>query len=154
MYYSHYNKVLDEYWTWPNFSAKEMASRDGSILIVPELMTALQTARTSVGKPFKINSAYRSVSDNARVGGARRSRHLIGTAVDISLEGHDKDELYEALKEAGFKGFGFYNTFIHADLGPERSWGDVPTPTKKPAAPAAKATTGSTKGATKTSKKG
>jgi hypothetical protein len=39
-------------------------------------------------------------------------------ATDISLRGHkDPKKLLSAAVEAGFRGFGFYNTFLHLDMG-------------------------------------
>ena len=87
----------------------------------PEFMDRLQSARDRVGRPFRIHSAHRCALHNARVGGAPLSQHL-RLAVDIGLRGHDRHALHAALRAAGFRGFGFYRTFIHADLGPAREW--------------------------------
>jgi len=84
-------------------------------------MDALQAARDRVGRPFHILSAHRCTLHNARVGGAPHSQHL-RLAVDIALRGHDPTALHAALKHTGFTGFGFYTTFIHADMGPTRQW--------------------------------
>jgi len=54
------------------------------------------------------------------VGGAPLSQHL-RLAADISLVGHDKRALLLACRRAGFTSFGFYNTFLHIDLGRPRS---------------------------------
>lgn len=78
-------------------------------------------ARNRVGRPFHILSGHRCALHNARIGGAPLSQHL-RLAADISLRGHDRHTLHDALQEAGFTGFGFYTTFIHADLGPTRHW--------------------------------
>jgi uncharacterized protein YcbK (DUF882 family) len=86
-------------------------------------LDALQSARTALRRPVAVLSAYRSPIHNARVGGAPRSRHLFGDAFDIRRSGHNDRLLYDALVEAGFTGFGFYQTFIHADLGRPRQWG-------------------------------
>lgn len=87
----------------------------------PEFMDALQAARDQIDRPFHILSAHRCSLHNARVGGAPRSQHL-RLAVDIALRGHDPGALSAALQTAGFTGFGFYTTFIHADMGPVRQW--------------------------------
>jgi len=81
----------------------------------------LQAARDQIGRPFHILSAHRCSLHNARVGGAPRSEHL-KLAVDIALGGHDRAQLLAALRGAGFTGFGFYTTFIHADMGRSRRW--------------------------------
>jgi len=107
---------------WPNFSHAEMACRHcGEVYDWPEFMDRLQQARTVVGRPFFIHSAHRCALHNARVGGAPLSQHL-KLAVDIGLYGHDPRDLHRACKQAGFRGFGFYQTFIHVDLGRKRFW--------------------------------
>lgn len=79
---------------------------------------------------FLINSAYRSEEYNAGLkGSAKRSQHLNGKAFDISTTGSvgissaDRIVFMNVAKQSGFKGIGKYPTFIHVDLGPERSWG-------------------------------
>lgn len=109
-------------WRWRNFTPEEMACRHcGERYRWPDFMDALQAARTRVNRPFRILSGHRCSLHNARVGGAPKSQHL-RLAVDIALRGHDPTELYAALQDAGFTGFGFYTTFIHADMGPQRHW--------------------------------
>lgn len=111
-------------WRWPHFTPQEMASRgDGSLRLSGDAMDALEAARVALGEPFIILSAYRDPLHNARVGGAPLSRHKMGDAFDIALRGHRKTELYAACKAAGFRGFGMYKTFLHVDMGPERTWG-------------------------------
>ncbi|PHS40898.1 MAG: peptidase M15 [Robiginitomaculum sp.] len=107
---------------WPNFSAAEMACRHcGQTYVWPEFMDRLQQARKTVGRPFQIFSAHRCALHNARVGGAPLSQHL-KLAVDIGLYGHNPPLLHRACRDAGFRGFGFYQTFIHVDLGRTRFW--------------------------------
>jgi uncharacterized protein YcbK (DUF882 family) len=109
-------------WRWQSFRPVEMGCRHcAETYYWPEFMDGLQAARDQIGRPFHILSAHRCSLHNARVGGAPLSQHL-RLAVDISLHGHDPGVLYEALRQAGFTGFGFYTTFIHADMGPKRQW--------------------------------
>ena len=109
-------------WRWRDFSPDELACRCcGERYVDPDFMDRLQAARDRVGRPFHIHSAHRCTLHNARVGGAPLSQHL-KLAVDIGLAGHNRHGLHAALREAGFRGFGFYQTFIHADLGRARSW--------------------------------
>lgn len=111
-------------WRWIDFRAPEIASKgDGSILVVPAALDALQAARTAVARPFRILSAYRDPIHNALVGGAPMSEHKAGVAFDIATAGHDRGELLAACRSAGFRGFGFYATFLHADMGRRREWG-------------------------------
>lgn len=108
---------------WPNFSAsREIACHHcGEIYIHPQALDALQWARRAIGKPLVINSAHRCRWWNALIGGRPLSQHL-KLAFDISLKGHDKAELLDVLRQAGFRGFGYYQTFIHVDMGRPRFW--------------------------------
>lgn len=49
----------------------------------------------------RLSSGWRSVDHNGDVGGARRSRHLCGAAVDITGKGHDLLVLLEAAPRHG-----------------------------------------------------
>lgn len=90
------------------------------------LQKAAQKAGIISG-PIYINSGWRSVQYNAKVGGAKSSQHLSGLAVDIVWDGFvaksDRTAQFVALaKKEGFRGIGLYNTFVHLDIGPERQW--------------------------------
>ena len=107
---------------WPNFSYEEFACRHcQEMYLWPEFLDRLQEARHLSKKPFHILSGHRCSLHNARVGGAPLSQHL-KLAVDISLIGHDRKALFQACKDTGFHGFGFYQTFLHIDLGRRRHW--------------------------------
>ena len=107
----------------------EIASKgNDSILINEDALDRLQKARELLNAPMTINSAFRDKAHNKKVGGADNSLHTVGRAFDIAyrLNGYvllDRRDLYEACKMAGFTGFGFYNTFLHVDTGPKRTWG-------------------------------
>lgn len=90
------------------------------------LQKAAQQAGVVSG-PLYVNSGWRSVQYNAKVGGAKSSTHLNGLAVDITWDGFiaksNKTEQFVALaRKEGFRGIGLYNTFIHLDIGPEKQW--------------------------------
>lgn len=114
------NKVK---WKWPNFTPKEVACKDGSIMVDTLAMDALQRMRDLVAAPLVVNSAYRSPHYNDKVGGAPRSYHMQAMAFDIALDGHDPHDLEACALLAGFQGIGRYPTFIHVDIGPARNWG-------------------------------
>lgn len=114
--------ALDTAWPWPNFSPAEMGCNHcGEGFFWPEFMDRLQALRDDIGRPLRIISAHRCALHNARVGGAPLSQHL-KLAVDIGLHGHNPAALVTAAKAAGFKGFGYYSTFLHLDLGRPRYW--------------------------------
>jgi len=81
------------------------------------LVDKLQRLRDELGRPMIINSAYRCPQRNAQVGGATKSQHLYGRAVDISLHNQNLtgSEIAELAVDIGFKGIGLYNSFIHLD---------------------------------------
>ena len=126
-YYQHWQNVPAKLWRWPNFSPAEIACRGtGKLRLNADALDRLQALRNALGKPLIVNSAYRSPEHNKRVGGAKASRHLEGTAFDISMANHDPETFIAAAREAGFKGIGTYprSNFVHIDTGPARNWGD------------------------------
>ncbi len=85
-------------------------------------------ARKIAGVPFKINSGFRSVAHNKKVGGVANSAHLKGYAIDIATpNGKNQEIIVRALRQAGFKRFGVYTNFVHADNDPSKkqfvAWG-------------------------------
>lgn len=80
--------------------------------VEPRLIASLQTLRDMVGRPVRIISGHRCSWWNARVGGARRSRHLVTDAADIP-EGVATVAQAEA---AGFDGIGSRGPWaVHVD---------------------------------------
>ena len=123
-FFAHWSQVPERLWRWPDFAPAEIASRgDGSILIAPDALDRLQALRDALRRPVIVTSAYRDPVHNAQVGGAPLSRHKAGDAFDIALRGHDRAEMLEVARAAGFTGFGFYSSFLHIDCGPARQWG-------------------------------
>lgn len=82
----------------------------------------LEVIRAAMAEPVYINSAYRTVSHNAKVGGASRSYHLVCKAADIRCFGATSKELFrniEKLMDAGYiapGGLKDYGTFVHYDI--------------------------------------
>lgn len=119
-----------------NFNIHEFACKDGTP--VPEelygniqyLMNQLQLIRDRIGKPIKINSAYRTKEYNVKVGGAYYSQHLKGNAADIVVKGMTPKQLLIIIREmqmAGtihWGGVGLYDTFIHFDTASKRQWNE------------------------------
>ena len=126
-FYQHWRNLPATAWHWPNFSPAEIACRGtGKLLVNEDALNRLQELRVTLGKPLIVNSAYRSPEHNRKVGGAKASKHLEGTAFDISMANHDPTAFIAAARKAGFKGIGTYprSNFIHIDTGPARSWGE------------------------------
>lgn len=115
-----------------HLSWKEMACNDGTpyprIYIndgrVFKLAQAFEDIRSLCGdKPIKVFSAYRTPEWNRKVGGAPRSQHVQGRALDLKPpEGLTVKQFYDLIKanhkEFGINGIGFYKTFVHIDIRP------------------------------------
>ena len=87
-----------------------------------DLLERLDVARDVAGFPFIINSGYRSVAHNKKVGGVTNSSHLLGLAVDIHCtDSRKRYILIDALLAAGFTRIGLASTFIHADVDQEKN---------------------------------
>ncbi|MBD2460508.1 DUF882 domain-containing protein [Oscillatoria sp. FACHB-1407] len=90
------------------------------------LARELQKARNQIGRPFKINSWYRPPAINRAVGGATRSQHLTGRAVDVQVSGYSGRRAANALMAWWNGGIGIYSNLpnvLHLDIGPRRYWG-------------------------------
>ena len=102
----------------PHFRVREFACNDGSdvVLIHPILPVWAEAARTING-PFRPNSAYRTVSYNAEIGGAKLSKHCQGLAMDIPTLNASPEELYDFFEEimGDTGGLGLYPWGIHVD---------------------------------------
>ncbi|MDQ3964091.1 MAG: D-Ala-D-Ala carboxypeptidase family metallohydrolase [Actinomycetota bacterium] len=99
---------------------------------VKKLMWRLEALRAKAGgKPVGINSAYRSVTYNDCIGGARASQHMYGTAVDNRMAEVDNRSERELAKATQFHGIGCYSSLSHnhfdirldnTDLDSSRHW--------------------------------
>jgi len=119
--YSHWRDAEAE-WRWPSFAPQEIASHDaervkGPLLVDEDAMDRLQALRNALGRPLIITSAYRTPEHNARVGGAKKSMHLLGRAFDVVMTNHDPRKFEIAARTAGFHGIGIYGKqgFMHID---------------------------------------
>lgn len=70
-----------------------------------------------------VNSTCRSRSRNRRVGGARKSHHLTGNAVDFRVRGNVRAVYAYLRSHSGVGGLKHYGGgLFHIDTGPRRSW--------------------------------
>jgi len=111
-----------------NFGLSEFRCRDGSE--VPEellenvqlLADNLQVLREHLGKPIRVISGYRSPKYNRKIGGARRSQHMLAKAADIKVAGMSpadvKAAIVSLIKDGSMApgGVGLYTTFTHYDV--------------------------------------
>jgi len=120
-----------------HFSAAEFECRDGSQ--VPSkyadntqlLMRQLEVLRNHFGgAAIRIVSGYRSPRYNTRIGGARKSKHMLGMAADIRVAGVHPKSVADAISSLIARGrmreggLGRYGTFTHYDVrGTRARWG-------------------------------
>lgn len=102
-----------------HFKVKEFACKDGTPIVFVDdyLAVILEIARRTIKKPITITSGYRTVSHNAKVGGAKYSYHTRGMAADIRADGIKPKELAEVLDKTVPNNCGIivYNNWVHID---------------------------------------
>ena len=111
-----------------NFSLEEFNCKDGKSIpnnVLPniiQLAKNLQVLRDALKKTITITSGYRSPEHNKKVGGAKDSQHVKGTAADIKVSGMTPKEValvIEGLIENGKMkqgGIGIYPSWVHYDI--------------------------------------
>ena len=144
-----------------NFQYKEFDCHGSgccSTTIVDEKLVAyVQQIRNHFGKPVTITSPYRCETHNKRVGGATKSYHMQGKAVDIVIQGVSSREVAKYAESIGILGIGLYETsadgyFTHIDTRttksfwygqseqPRTTFGGTPASSTAPATPATSTT--------------
>lgn len=108
-----------------NFKVREFACQDGSdpVFIAEKLVNILQAIRNHFGQPVNINSGYRTVTHNKKVGGAAQSQHLYGTAADIWVTGVSPSLVaaYAEKLMPNSGGIGIYSWGVHVDVREKKS---------------------------------
>lgn len=74
----------------------------GRVMLSARLVELLEALREAAGRPLVLTSGYRCEAHNARVGGAPRSRHMSGRAVDIATPQPLQAAEAQAARELGF----------------------------------------------------
>lgn len=118
-----------------NFNIDEFKCKDGTsvpneyLSNVELLAKNLQVLRDKVGLPIIIISGYRSPEYNKKIGGAKRSQHMLAKAADIIIKGMSSTEVKNVIisliksGEMHPGGIGLYQTFTHYDVrGQNRRW--------------------------------
>ncbi len=94
----------------------------------PKLIDTLWSLHRELGsrREIRVISAYRSPKTNAQIRGAKKSKHMLGDAIDVYFPDVSLRTLREAglLKRVG--GVGYYPRsgipFVHIDIGAVRHW--------------------------------
>ena len=113
-----------------HFKSSELACKCGcgADEMSPELIQVLEEARSHFNSGIVINSGRRCATHNAKVGGAKHSQHLLGTAADVRVIGVEPKVVadYFHNKYPTKYGVGRYSTFTHIDVRPMASrWRQV-----------------------------
>ena len=106
-----------------HFTVKEIACKCGcgESIIKQEMLDKIEELRILIKHPIIVISGYRCVKHNEAVGGANKSAHLTGEAVDFYSPKLSLSQLWlfvHKLKE-GFNGVGTYPEyppFLHCDI--------------------------------------
>ena len=111
-----------------NFSLYEFSCRDGSIVPSEYLVNVrllaenLQALRSHIARPIRVISGYRTKPYNTKIGGARRSQHMLAKAADIIISGMSPSQIKEVIEQLIKDGkmmkggIGLYKTFTHYDV--------------------------------------
>lgn len=86
-------------------------------LIDVDHVARLQSMRDKWGKTVHINSGYRCPKRNWDEGGVTGSRHKVGDATDIVVDGMTPDQVADDC-DSIFNGLGRYGIFTHVDSRP------------------------------------
>lgn len=127
-----------------HFSREEFRSKDGAYFPkqvqdnLKILAEQLEVLREHFQKPITINSGYRSPEHNEKIGGSKKSQHLLGKAADVVIEGISPDEVADAIeflienKMMKQGGLGRYDSFTHYDIrGKKSRWDNRPKKEKE-----------------------
>lgn len=93
----------------------------------PVALSKVVRLQEEFGKPLTITSGVRDPVENIQRGGAKKSQHIHGNAIDIAIPGASAAETARLINTAsgvGFTGIGGYRPGkIHVDVGGTRVWG-------------------------------
>lgn len=116
-----------------NFSLAELTVTDQNMPNVPnEAEVAslrslaemiLQPLRDALGKPVRVNSAFRSEAVNRAVGGTATSQHRLGQAADIHVPGMTSVEVAKTIVALGLpfdQVIEEFGSWVHVSYGPRR----------------------------------
>ena len=102
-----------------HFNRQEFACRCGCgfAVVDKKLNEVLEDIRDYFAMPLIINSACRCASYNQKIGGAKRSQHVLGMAADISVMNIHPDRVADYVEEVHKEcSTGRYNSFTHIDV--------------------------------------
>ncbi|MEM8809791.1 MAG: D-Ala-D-Ala carboxypeptidase family metallohydrolase, partial [Cyanobacteria bacterium P01_G01_bin.38] len=98
-------------WSEATRGGTRMPPNQATVDAMIRIARLAQQARDRIGRPFIITSWYRPPDVNRRVGGASRSRHIVGDAIDFYVNGLSGNQIYWALDPWWPGGLGRYRRF-------------------------------------------
>lgn len=113
--------VTNGHFTWAEATKNgtRIPADDDIVEGIIRVAKVLEEVRTKLGnRPMKINSWYRDPSSNRRAGGASKSRHMVGDAVDFVVDGINPFEVYRQLEPwwGSRGGLASSSRFTHIDV--------------------------------------
>lgn len=107
-----------------NIKVYEVACKDGTDAVKMDYVICCfaQYVREVLGKAIHINSGYRTVAYNRKVGGKSGSRHLKGCALDLWMQSVKQQDLANYFYSMGLVRVGVYSSFVHADTDRSPQW--------------------------------
>lgn len=116
----------------PNFTLEELThsdmakrlgldntpSKDVEANLV-RLARMLEEVRRALGRPIHINSAYRSVEVNGKIGSKPNSQHCIGCAADITVSGLTPDNIVQEILKTNIEFDQLireFNSWVHISI--------------------------------------
>lgn len=116
------NQITKSFKITEHFTIGEMACKCGCNIPndvyenLKKLCIKLEELRKVIDKPIIIISQYRCDKRNRLIGGAPKSQHKYGKAVDIVVDGMTPEEVANVANKLKFKGVGIYDSFTHVDI--------------------------------------
>lgn len=111
-------------WAEATHGGTRMPPNQATVDSMVRIARLAQQARDRLGRPFRVTSWYRPPEINERVGGASRSRHMVGDAIDFYCDGLTGNQVYWALHSWWPGGLGRYKRYpmlVHIDARGRRS---------------------------------
>lgn len=84
-------------------------------LVSSRVISNFQTLRDLLDRPLTINSGFRCKKHNEAVGGAKKSKHTMGLAIDISTKGMSETVKFRLIENARLL-FDYTQVYIGLDF--------------------------------------
>lgn len=116
------NTNITPHFRWCEFIREVDRDPPGVVLDnLKALAKKLEEVRIKLGnRPITITSGYRTVIHNRAIGGAPKSQHLLGKAVDFNVSGLTAREVQYLLDPWWPGGMGYGSNFTHLDIRAQR----------------------------------